>query len=265
MHRAYILDLDGVVYRGQQILPGARAFVEEADAAGRPVLFLSNNSFATPDEVAAKLARLGIPYPEPRVLTAGQAAAAAIAERFPGGRVFVLGVEAVERMVAAEGLACVSLAEAPESAQAVLVGLDRRLTYERLRFALRAVLAGAAFVAINRDPRLPIEDGFEPGTGAIVAALAYASGMTPDVIGKPEPGIVHQALRRLGSQAGETLMIGDGLDLDIVAGHRAGVETALVLTGLNSRAEADAAEGERRPDHVYDDLTALLEAERAAS
>jgi ribonucleotide monophosphatase NagD (HAD superfamily) len=143
---------------------------------------------------------------------------------------------------------------------AIMVGLDRGATYERLRRGLRAVLAGAAFYAVNRDPRLPVEDGFDPGTGSLVAALEYASGKQAMTIGKPAPGIALEAMRMLEADPATTLMIGDGLDLDIVAGHAAQVTTALVLTGLTDAATADAATGARKPDMVFPDLTVLLAA-----
>jgi HAD superfamily hydrolase (TIGR01450 family) len=261
--RAYLLDLDGVVYRGELVLPGARDLVEWLDASGRQVLYLSNNSIATPQEVEAKLDRLGMPQPQGRVLTAGFAAARVLAERFPGGRVFVLGLPSVERMVQQAGLQVVGRelddVAAPD---AVLVALDRSLTYDRLRRALRAILDGAAFYAVNRDPRLPVENGFEPGTGSLTAALEYASGEKANIVGKPAPGIVLEAMRLLGASPAATLMVGDGLDLDIVAGHAAGVTTALVLTGLTSADQARSAIGERRPDLIFSDLPALLRAAR---
>lgn len=264
--QSYLLDLDGVVYRGEQLLPGARELVEWLDASGRQTLYLSNNSIATPDEVAEKLSRLGMPRPEGRVLTAGWAACRAIAKRFPGARVYVLGLPSVERMAEAAGLRVVwrDNADGPIP-DVVLSALDRTLTYERLRHALRAIMGGAAFYAVNRDPRLPVEDGFEPGTGAIATALEYASGQQAEIIGKPAPGIVLEAMRQLGARPEDTLMVGDGLDLDIVAGHAAGITTALVLTGLTTAEQAEAATGERRSDLIFPDCAALLVAAKAAS
>lgn len=263
-YRNYLLDLDGVVYRGNMLLPGARELVEWLDDTGRKALYLSNNSFATPDEVAAKLARLGMPRPEGRVFTAGQAAVQVIAKRFPGGRVYLLTVPQLDALAESAGLRSV-WREGVEGAvpDAVMVGLDRTVTYERLRRGLRAVLAGAAFYAVNCDPRLPVEDGFEPGTGSLVAALEYASGQRAEMVGKPAPGIALEAMRLLDADPATTLMIGDGLDLDIVAGHAAGVTTALVLTGLTNADEARQATGNRRPDMVYPDLPTLLEAAKA--
>ena len=263
---AFLLDLDGVIYRGDQRLPGAREFVDWVDSSGRQAMYLSNNSLQTPEEVGAKLARLGMPRPEGRVLTAGWAAAQTIAARWPEGRVYVLGMPSVERMVERAGLRVVWREEADSPIpDVVLAALDRTLTYERLRRALRAVLGGATLIAVNRDPRLPVEDGFEPGTGAIATALEYASGVRAEIIGKPAPGIVYEAMRQMGVLPETTLMIGDGLDLDVVAGHAAGVETALVLTGLTSRDQAEKATGERRPDLIFASMLALLERARVAA
>jgi HAD superfamily hydrolase (TIGR01450 family) len=263
-YRTYLLDLDGVIYRGNVLLPGARELVDWIDATGRKALYLSNNSFATPEEVAAKLARLGMPRPEERVFTAGQAAIQAIAERFPGGRVYMLTVPSLDPMAERAGLRPV-WRDSMDGAipDAVMVGLDRSVTYDRLSRGLRAVLAGAAFIGVNRDPRLPVENGFEPGTGSLVAALEYASGKPAETIGKPAPGIVLEAMRLLAADPASTLMIGDGLDLDIVAGHAAQVTTALVLTGLTSGEEAVSASGMRRPDMIFPNLPALLQAAQA--
>lgn len=264
--RAYLLDLDGVIYRGEQLLPGARELVKWLDATGRLPLYLSNNSLQTPEEVAAKLARLGMPHPEGRVLTAGWAAMQAIAQRFPHGRIYVLGMPSVADMAARAGLRPVWRDDTDgtngERPDVVLAALDRSLTYDRLKRALRGILAGSAFYAVNRDPKLPVEDGFEPGTGSIAAALEYASGQRAEIIGKPAPGIVREAMRQLGVLPEDTLMVGDGLDLDVVAGHAAGVATALVLTGLTTAEQAEAATGDRKPDFVFADCAALLAAAR---
>jgi 5'-nucleotidase len=260
-YRAFILDLDGVIYRGDRLLPGAREFISWADDTGRKLILLSNNSFATPDEVTAKLARLGAPHPEGRVLTSGAAAARQIAARHPGGSVFVLGVASVERMVEAEGLRAVwrDGMDGPPP-DALLVGLDFNLSYDRLRRGLRAILAGADFIAVNRDPALPVEDGLNPGTGSIVAALEYASGRTAEIVGKPAPGMMFEALREMGAEASQTLVVGDGLELDIVAGHAAGIDATLVLSGMNTRTQAEAATGQAKPDLIFGGIGDLLAA-----
>jgi HAD superfamily hydrolase (TIGR01450 family) len=260
-YRAFILDLDGVIYRSELLLPGAREFITWADATGRKLIFLSNNSFATPDEVTAKLARLGAPAPEGRVLTAGDATARYIAARHPGGSVYVLGLPAVEGMAERAGLRVVWRDNMDGLApDALLVGLDFNLNYDRLRRGLRAILAGADFIAVNRDPMLPVEGGLDPGTGSIVAALEYASGRTAEIVGKPAPGVMLAALRAMGAQASETLVVGDGLELDIVAGHAAGMDAALVLTGMSAPAQAEAATWPAKPDFVFDGIGDLLTA-----
>jgi HAD superfamily hydrolase (TIGR01450 family) len=260
----FILDLDGVIYRGERLLPGARAFVEWADATGRTLVFLSNNSFATPEEVAAKLARLGIPNPEPRTLTAGEATVQFVAARSPGARVFVLAVPSIARMAERHGLrlAWRERMDGP-APDAILVGLDKTLTYQRLTRGLRAILPGAEFVAVNRHPTLPVEDGLNPGTGSIVAALEYASGLRARIIGKPEPTIVLEALRFLGASPRETLLVGDSIVLDIAAGHAAGVDSALLLSGVATGAEAEAATGTLVPDYVFPDMATLLDSLRS--
>ncbi len=258
--RAFLIDLDGVIYRGNQLLLGAREFVEWIDNTGRKAVYLSNNSFFSPEEVAAKLARLGMPHPEGRTITAGWAAVQAIAHQFPGGTVYVLGMPSVVEMTRRASLTPVGEETGGPTPNAILVGLDRGLTYARLRRATRALLDGAAFFAVNRDHLLPMEDGIDPGTGSIVAALEYSTGKMATAIGKPEPGIALEAMRLLDVSPAETLMIGDAVDLDTVAGHRAGTVTALMLTGLTNQAQADAAEGERRPDFVFADMPSLLRA-----
>lgn len=256
---AFLLDLDGVVYRGDLLLPGARELVEWIDHTGRSVAFVSNNSFATVEEVTAKLARLGAPRPEGRVVTAGSATVHVIAQRFPGGRVYPLAGASIATMLSDAGLQPVWMdAEDGPTPDAVMIGLDRTLTYERLARALDAALAGAALFAVNRDPRLPVEEGFRPGTGAVVAAVEAASGRQCEMVGKPAPGILHEAMQLLHATPEQTLMVGDGLDLDIVAGHAAGVTTALTLSGLTTGAEAAGATGPRKPELIYEDLAALL-------
>lgn len=266
-YTTYLLDLDGVIYRGEQRLPGARELVEWLDATGRQTLYLSNNSLATPEEVAAKLARLGMPRPEGRVLTAGWAAVQLVAQRIPGGRVYIVAMPSIEALAERAGLRPVWRGgEDGPRPDAVLVGLDRSLTYERLRRAMHAVLDGAKFFAVNRDPRLPVEGTFDPGTGSIVAALEYATGLRAEMIGKPAPGIVIESMRLLGAAPEGVLMVGDGLDLDIPAGKAAGVATALVLTGLTTKAQVEAAPADRQPTYVFPDLPTLLaEAQSAAT
>ncbi len=257
LYHYYFLDLDGVIYRGNERLPGAREFIEWIEATGREYLYLSNNSMSTPAQVAARIRALGLPAPLERVVTAGSAAASYLAHTYPGARVFVLGLPPLAQMVADAGLKVLSEEEGAQ-ADVVLVGLDRSLTYARLSVAVQAVLNGAAFVAVNRDPLLPTEGKLEPGSGSIAAAIEASTGITPYMVGKPDPGIIREAMRMIGATPEETAMIGDGITLDIPAGHNAGAATILLLSGITARAQiADAA---IQPDAVYADLAALLAA-----
>jgi HAD superfamily hydrolase (TIGR01457 family) len=253
-YTTYLIDLDGVVYRGNELLPGASEFLGWLAANRKKYLFLTNNSFATGEQILSKLARLGVTTDGTHLLTAGQAAVQNIARRVPGGSVYVVGEEPLISLVETQGLVAV----APDSivADAVLVGLDRSFDYQKMTNAADAIREGALFVTINRDPVLPVVGGFLPGCGSLAAALESASGVSPEVVGKPEPMLLLEALKLLGSEPGETVMVGDGLGIDILAGQRAGTHTLLVLSGSTSR--ADLEQSTIKPDHVYIDLADAL-------
>ena len=253
-YTTYLIDLDGVVYRGNELLHGAKEFISWLVTHHKKYLFLTNNSFATGTQIRAKLEHLGIVMDQTHLLTAGQAAVQNIARRIPHGVVYVVGEKPLIDLVESQGLKAAS-PEAQE-ADAVLVGLDRDFDYAVMTGAMRAVRAGALFVTINRDPVLPIAGGFIPGCGALAAAIETASGVTPEVVGKPEPMLLQEALRMLNSQPNETVMIGDGLQVDILAGHNAGTHTLLVLSGSSSR--ADLEKSTIKPDHVFEDLADLM-------
>ena len=268
-YRTYLLDLDGVVYRGAALLPGARDFIAWLEATGRDYRYLTNNSMQSPAHVAARLRDLGIATPEARVVTASQAAVATLAERFPGQPIWVVGLPALRALAAATGLRVLNLAQSdapddlaagPTTARAVLVGLHRTLTYADLHAATRAVLAGAELWGVNRDPQLPMEDGFDPGCGAILAALEVATGTRGHIVGKPAPAILLATMHAMGADPATTVMVGDGLAMDIAAGQAAGIDTILVLSGLTDAAQAAIAEPP--PTLVLRDLADLLERAR---
>ncbi len=254
-YTTYLIDLDGVIYRGNELLPGAKEFITWLETSKKKYLFLTNNSFATATQILAKLERLGISTNNMHLLTAGQAAVQHIARRFPKGVVYVVGEQPLMELVESLGLIVANI-DAQE-ADAVLVGLDRDFDYAIMTFAMNAVRSGALFITINRDPVLPIAGGFIPGCGALAAAIEVASGVTPEVVGKPEPMLLQEAMHLLDSQPGETVMIGDGLQVDILAGQNAGTHTLLLLSGSSSR--EDLEKSSIKPDHLYENLTALLQ------
>lgn len=254
-YTTYLIDLDGVIYRGNELLPGAKDFVAWLDANHKKYIFLTNNSFATGEQILAKLAHLGIATDEAHLLTAGQAAVQNIARRFPKGVVYVVGEQPLMELVTAQGMKVASVDD--QVADAVLVGLDRTFDFIKLTSAIRAVRAGAFFITINRDPLLPVAGGFLPGCGTLAAAIEAGSGITPEVVGKPEPMLLQEAMHKLGSQPDETVMIGDSLTVDILGGHNAGTHTILLFSGNSSR--EDLEKSSLKPDHVYEDLAALME------
>ncbi len=272
-YQTYLLDLDGVVYRGEQVLPGAREFVAWLDATGRAYRYISNNSMASPAEVAAKLRRLGIPAPDARVVTASQAAIEYSVAHFAGQPIWVVGLPPLRQMAARAGLRVLNLArgDAPDDpaapatvARAVLVGLHRTVTYADLREAAHAVLAGATLIGVNRDAQLPVEDGLvDPGCGAILAAIEVASRTQGQIIGKPAPAILLAALDALHADPATAVMVGDAIELDIAAGHAAGIDTILLLSGLTSPARAATADP--APTVVLRDLAEVLAQARAAA
>ena len=263
-YTTYLIDLDGVIYRGNELVPGAKEFLAWLEAHNKKYLFLTNNSFATDAQILAKLARLGILTPEAinrvpsvtHLLSAGQAAVQYIARRFPRGVVYVVGEQPLIDLVRSQQLAVASVDA--EKADAVLVGLDRGFDYTKLNCAIRAVRSGAFFITINRDALLPVEGGFLPGCGTLAAAIEVGSGITPLVVGKPEPMLLLEAMRMLNSQPDETVMVGDSLDVDILGGKAAGTHTLLVLTGRSTR--ADIEKMHIQPDHVYQDLAEVIKA-----
>lgn len=251
--RGVAFDMDGVLYRGEQPLPAAAEVVKELARCGLGCVMVTNNSTKTPEEYAAKLARMGMAVPAGRIVTSGIATRDWMRLRYPAGtRVYVLGMPALQEAILGDG----RFVAAGRDAEVVVSGADFTLTYEKLKIATLAIRDGADWIATNADRTFPSEEGLIPGSGAIVAALAAATDRTPLVIGKPEPAMVLRAADILGLSPSEVLVIGDRLDTDVLAGKRAGARTALVLTGVSSR--ADLAQTEIMPDLVLDDLRVLL-------
>jgi 4-nitrophenyl phosphatase len=252
--RAFLLDMDGVIYTGNTPIAGAPEFFRFLAETGRAFQCITNNSTLTADQFVQKLAAMDIHVTPEHVLTSSQAAALALRERLPqGARIFAIGEEGLVRALIGAGFHLVQ-----ERAQAVVCGLDRRLTYRRLTQACFALREGATFVATNPDHSMPTELGQLPGNGAALAYLQTATGLAPTVIGKPEATMLEVAMHRLGVTPQDTVMVGDGLLTDIVAGQRAGVAKVLVLTGVS--AAEDVRTAPAPPDFVFANLNELREA-----
>ena len=232
MIKALILDLDGTVYSGNREVPGAGAFIGRMKKRGIRSFFVTNRSNRPPEEVCAQLREYGVPCAPEDVLTSGEATAIHLGS----GSVYCVGEEGLRRALENQGL---SITE--NDPDYVVVSFDRDFSYDKLFRACNLIDGGARFIATNPDCRLTTDEGLQPGTGAIVAAVEAGSGVEPVVVGKPERLIFDIALERLGFEKDEVIAVGDNVDTDIPAGVRAGIRTVLLLTGISSRADADAA------------------------
>jgi HAD superfamily hydrolase (TIGR01450 family) len=249
--RAFIFDLDGCVYNGETLLPGVEAVLDALRRSGRRVLFLTNNSRQAADELLAKLRRLGIAATPEEIVSAAEIAGPVVRTRYGPSRVLAVGSPRLRALLAAAGHTVLPL-EDYRRAQVVVIGHDDDFGYGKLTVLSRAVRAGAAFVAVNLDPRLPVEAGeFFPGCGAIVEAVAAAAGVRPVVVGKPEPHLFQVALQRLGLPPQAAVMVGDSIHSDIRGAQGVGLPTIWI-------APPDAAPGDVRPDLTIGSYAELL-------
>jgi len=250
-----ILDMDGVLYRGNTIIPEVPRFIATLNRAGMPYAMATNNSTATPLQYVEKLAAMGIDVPEASIVTSGVATATLLKSRYERGTtIYVVGMTALEEALFADGY----FSPAGEDAQVVVSGANFELRYEHLRTACLAIRAGAAYVATNADKTFPTEVGLIPGSGAIVAALSAATDTDPLVVGKPSPEMIASCVKIIGVDAKRALMIGDRLDTDILAGERAGTPTLLVLTGVST--VQDVADSGIVPDVIVETLDPITDA-----
>lgn len=254
--RAVALDLDGVVWRGAETLPGVPDFFDFLTARGIPYLFLSNNSTRTITDYVEKIGALRIAVRPDQIISSPVVTLAELRHRHPEGTpIYVIGSDALKATLTAAGYYL-----DPDNAAVVISGLDVHLTYEKLTIAGQRIMAGAAFIGTNADRSLPVSGGkFWPGAGSILAALETMTGVRARVMGKPEAAMFMMALERFGVPAAHTLMIGDRLDTDILGAARAGMRTALVETGVS---EGDD-QADVQPDQIFGSLADVLRAWQA--
>jgi 4-nitrophenyl phosphatase len=249
--RHLVIDLDGVIYRGQDPIPGAADFIGFLRARNIGFILATNNSTRTPQQYADKLGCMGIQILPHEVLTSAQATAAYLLTLAPPGtRVFVVGMDGLRAALKEAGFALVE-----EEAEFVVAGMDFTICFERLSQATLLIRAGARFLGTNPDRTFPTERGIIPGAGSLLAFLETATGVTPTVIGKPHTALLDQALHLMGAARSTTAMLGDRLETDILAGQRAGLGTILVLSGVTDRAALAASE--IRPDLLFRDVKEL--------
>ena len=272
-----LVDLDGVVYRGAQPVPGVAAVLTARAAAGDDVVYVTNSSIWHHTDFVARLANMGAPVSPDRIVSGARATALYLSEQSPRPvRTLVLGAPGLVRELRDMDLEVVLAAEAAErwatngrdmaaatqGVDGVVVGLDVEFSYARLAVAAGAVRAGARFVAVNRDPIHPTEHGLVPGAGSVVAAVATASGMEPVSIGKPGPLLLEIAAHRMARPVTEAVMIGDSLTADIQAAIAVGARSVLMLTGISTAAQVGSLAAADRPTEVAlnaEELAAVLE------
>lgn len=265
-----LIDLDGVVWVGREPVPGSVEALRDLTAAGKRLVFVTNNPGRLPEAYAERLRGLGVEVEPEQIVTAGVVVARLAGEAAgEGGSAFVLGDTPLQEMVAARGLRLLE-GEAAREADVVVVSGHRGFDYAELETAKLALDRGAQLFATSHDPTMPFPGGDLPGTGAVLAAVEVASGREATIAGKPEQHLftmAKEALQRLRCSLGRqgrpkeqrnerVAMIGDRIGSDIEGGRRAGLETILVLSGTTSREEAAAAQP--APDHVVENLAALL-------
>ena len=257
-----LVDLDGVVYRGADPVPGVAAVLADRAARGDDVVYVTNNSMHYRLDYQTRLAAMGAPVTPNTVVSSARATAAYLRDHDPGiRRVLVLGGSGLERElrdmgydVVTSGAAATRMSQEPidgfaaaGNPDAVVVGLDPNVTYARLVVASDCIRAGAHFIATNRDPVYPSERGLRPGAGSLVAAVEAATGVVPVSIGKPAPYLLEAAAHAVGRRPAEAIKIGDGIGTDLAAARAVGARCVLMLTGVATRAEAEALRGDERP------------------
>ncbi len=249
---AVISDMDGVLWRGSQALPGLHALFEALFARDIDFALATNNSRNTPADYVHKLAGMGVTGVQPHhILTSGAATARTLQAQYPAGTgLFVVGGDGLKQMLVQAGF------ELTEQAQVVVCGIDFDLTYSKLRTATLLIRGGADFIGTNPDSSFPAPEGLVPGAGSILALLETAAGQAPTIIGKPERGMFEAALAQLGSRPEETLMIGDRIGTDIAGAQALGIKTALVLTGVETETSLRASAVQ--PDAVFPGLPELI-------
>lgn len=258
MKRGYLIDMDGVMYRGRELIAGADRFIERLRALDIPFLFLTNNSQRTRRDVAVRLQRMGIDVEEQHVFTCSMATARFLAKQKPGGTAYVIGEGGLLNALHFNGYSIVD-----HDPDYVVVGEGRTLTMEMVEQAVQMIMAGAKLVATNLDPNCPTQHGLRPGCGAIVAMLEAATGVRAFSVGKPSPVMMRAARKELALRAEQTTIIGDTMETDILGGVQLGYETVLVLSGGTRR--DDLRNYAYRPDVVVDSIADLCTADFLAA
>ena len=237
-YKAYLIDLDGTMYKGADEVDGAAQFINYLNKNHLPHLYVTNNSTKTPEQVIQKLQDMHIDAQPDEVVTSALATADYISDAHPGASVYMIGGHGLKMALTEAGLTVKN----DEHVDYVVIGLDEQVTYEKFAVATLAVRNGAKFISTNPDVSIPKERGFLPGNGAITSVVSVSTGIQPEFIGKPEPIIMTKALDMLGLNKSEVAMVGDLYDTDIMSGINVGIDTIHVQTGVTTYEEIQTKE-----------------------
>lgn len=249
--KTFLMDMDGVLVRGSQLIPGADEFVSRLRSAGLPFLILTNNSLYTARDLQVRLERIGLHVSTDELFTSALATAQFLHTQSPNGSAYVVGEAGLTTALHEIGYVLTDVR--PDY---VVLGETMSYSFARLAQAMRLVQGGARFIATNPDVIGPSDEGMVPATGAVAALISEATGVKPYFVGKPNPLMMRAALRKLGGHSETSVMIGDRMDTDIVAGTEAGMETALVLTGVTQRELVERYP--YRPTYIYDSVADIV-------
>jgi NagD protein len=249
---SWLMDMDGVLVQEELPVPGADRFLSRLQEHGIPFLVLTNNSIYTRRDLAARLRASGLNVPEEAIWTSALATAGFLDDQRPGGSAFVIGESGLTTALHQAGY---TLTE--RSPDYVVLGETRTYSFERITRGIRLILGGARFIATNPDTTGPSPDGVQPATGSVAALISRATGVAPYFVGKPNPLMIRSALNAIDAHSESTVMIGDRMDTDIVAGLEAGLETVLVLTGVTAR--EDTERHPYRPSRIVDSIAELID------
>jgi len=249
---SWLMDMDGVLVREQDAIPGANEFLTRLRELGLPFLVLTNNSIYTQRDLAARLRRTGLDVPEESIWTSALATAQFLGDQRPGGTAFVIGESGLTTALHGHGYTMTE-----RDPDYVVLGETRTYSFERITQAIRLIAGGARFIATNPDNVGPTPDGPLPATGSVAALISRATGVDPYYVGKPNPLMMRSALNAIEAHSESTAMIGDRMDTDIVSGLEAGLETVLVLSGVTTPGEVEGYS--YRPSRIVDSVADLVE------
>jgi NagD protein len=248
--KSYLIDMDGVLVSGRTIIPGADRFIERLKAGGAEYLILTNNPLYTPGDLAHRLRTIGLDVPAARIFTSAIATARFLQSQRPDGTAFVIGESGLTEAIHSVGYVITD-----HDPDYVVLGETHTYNVERITHAIRLVAAGARFIATNPDPSGPSEGGLVPACGAMAALIETASGVSPFFVGKPNPLMMRTALNYLDVHSEDTVMVGDRMETDMIAGVESGMETILVLTGVTRR--EDVARYPYQPTRIVESVAEI--------